>query len=70
MVTRYKDEGKEGELSAPIVLSLSLEKGKAYTAKAYVVDAENEMAQTELFLDKDGFVAVSLPMYSILYVEI
>ncbi len=70
MLTRYKDEGKEGELTAPIVLSLGLDKKKEYKATAYLVDADNEMAECELFLDGEGFVAVSLPMYSVLYLEI
>jgi hypothetical protein len=70
MITRYKDDGKEGDCAAPIVLSLGLEDGKVYTAKAYLVDSENEMAESELYLDADGFVGVSVPMYSVLYLEI
>ena len=70
MLTRYKDDGVEGECAAPIVLSLGLEKGKKYKATAYLVDANHEMAASELFLDADGFVGVSVPMYSVLYVEI
>ena len=54
----------------PPSFSLGLEKGKKYKATAYLVDANHEMAESELFLDADGFVAVSVPMYSVLYVEI
>ncbi len=70
MLTRFEDGGKEGENAAPIVLSLGLEKGKRYKARAFVVDAQNEMAESELYLDGEGFVGVSLPMYSVLYLEI
>jgi hypothetical protein len=70
MLTRYLDTGVEGENAEPIEISLGLEKGKKYAAKAYVINEQNKPIEIEASLCECGKLALSCPMYSIVFVEI
>ena len=70
MLTRYLDAGVEGENAEPIEISLGLEKGKKYAAKAYVINEQNKPIEIEASLCECGKLALSCPMYSIAFVEI
>ena len=69
MLTRFKDEGKEGECAAPIVLSLGLDPLKSYTAKLYYAEDAETLEAKEITID-EGMTALSLPMYSVAYIAI
>jgi hypothetical protein len=70
MLTRYLDTGVEGENAEPIEISLGLEKGKKYAAKAYVINEQNKPIEIEASLCECGKLALSCPMYSVAFVEI
>ena len=71
LLSRFLDEGIEGDCKAYLKLSLGLEAGKKYTAKIYRVE-NDATVPTESALDvlSDGSVSLSLPMYSVAYIEI
>ena len=70
MLTRFLDAGVEGENADPIEISLGLEKGKKYAAKAYVINEQNKPIEMEASLCECGKLSLSCPMYSIAFVEI
>ena len=70
MLTRFLDAGVEGENAEPIEISLGLEKGKKYAAKAYVINEKNQPIEVDAPLCECGKLSLSLPMYSIVFVEI
>ena len=70
MLTRYLDKGVEGEKGEPIEISLGLEKGKKYAAKAYVINEQNKPIEIEAALCECGKLSLACPMYSIAFVEI
>ena len=64
------DAGVEGEKGEPIEISLGLEKGKKYAAKAYVINEKNQPIEIEASLCECGKLSLSCPMYSIVFVEL
>jgi hypothetical protein len=69
LLTRFVDAAKEGTEGEPITLQLDLA-GKACSVKQYLLDGENTMAESELTLSPDGTLTVSLPMFTVLYLDI
>ncbi len=70
LLTRFDDAAEPGSAAEPVTVTLSLLPDKQYRVRKYLLDAESSMKESEEALAPDGRLAVSCPMYTVLYLEI
>ncbi len=71
LLTRFDDDGIEGDCKKPLTLSLGLPSEKKYAAKIYRVENDATVpAECAAEILADGSISLSLPMYSVVYIAI
>ena len=70
LLTRFDDAAEPGSAAEPVTVALGLLPDKQYRVRKYLLDAESSMKESEEALSPDGRLAVSCPMYTVLYLEI
>ena len=70
LLTRFDDAAEPGSAAEPVTVALGLLPDKQYRVRKYLLDAESSMKESEEALAPDGRLAVSCPMYTVLYLDI